>query len=543
MRVALYARYSDDRQSERSIEDQITVCTRHAHAQGWTVVAAFTDAAISGEAMVNRPGLLAAITAGERRDYDALLTEDEDRIARNLEHLAHVFNRLAYAGVHMTTLSTPKVELMQVAFKGLMGQDYLRNLRQNTSRGMRENAERGLATGSRLYGYRSAPGGAMEIVAEEAAVIRRIFERYVAGDSPRAIAAALNAEATPSPHGGQWNASSINGSRQRRNGILQSDLYAGVKVWNRWDMKKDPSTGKRVALIKPREDWRRTPVPHLRIVAEAAWDAAQARKARFEGAHPVSQRRDPRGLLSGLIKCGMCGSSYTIAHGGRMRCTARAERGATACWNRRTVMRTDVEQRVLETLRSRLLSPGAVRAYVRAYHRHWALRRAQAVQDRAPLDRRLAEVGRRIERAVDAILDGTAAPTIKARLTALEAEKLDLEARLAEISAHKAPIQLHPNAAEGYAAKVDQLQRLLTAGEPANTDLVLAIRDLIDRIVVTPEGAERASPVKIELYGRIARFLTPVSGPEDFESRSKVVAGGGISRRPTSEMLVRLRVA
>jgi hypothetical protein len=42
-------------------------------------------------------------------------------------------------------------------------------------------------------------------------VVRQIFSEYVAGNSPHRIAASLNAHQIPSPRGGQWNASTING--------------------------------------------------------------------------------------------------------------------------------------------------------------------------------------------------------------------------------------------------------------------------------------------------------------------------------------------
>ncbi len=530
MRVAIYARYSSERQNERSIEDQVAVCTRHAEAQGWPVVGAFMDAAISGAAMVNRPGLLSALAAAERGDFDALLCEDEDRIARSLEHLAHVVNRLNHAGARLATTTNARVETLHVAFKGLIAEDYLRNLSAKTARGMRSNAEKGLATGSRLYGYRSQPGGGMEIVDAEAEVIRRIFDLYGAGQSPRAIAAALNAEHIPSPHGGHWNASSINGSRQRRNGILQSDIYAGEKVWNRWDMRKDPMTGRRVALIKPEGEWKRTPVPHLRIVSDLAWRTAQARKRAYADIAPHHQHRRPASLLSGLIKCGLCGASYTAAHGARLRCSSRMERGDGACSNRRTIVRAEIERRVLETLRNKLLSPAAIRAYVRAYHRLWEARKGRAAADRSPLEKRLAELVRRIDRSVEAILEGVATPALKARLMEMEGEKADIESRLAVMDAAKTPIDLHPAAAEGYAGKVEQLQAMLaspSAGQ-APADLVNAIRDLIERVVVTPQSNDRAAPIKVELHGRIAQFVQGYNDANPHESMSKVVAGGRI---------------
>ena len=46
-------------------------------------------------------------------------------------------------------------------------------------------------------------------------------------------------EAVPSPRGGQWNASTINGNRRRRNGILNNGLYAGRIIYNRQRFLKD----------------------------------------------------------------------------------------------------------------------------------------------------------------------------------------------------------------------------------------------------------------------------------------------------------------
>src|SRR5262245_45072674 len=115
MRAALYARYSSDRQNERSIEDQLALCRRHAEARAWSVVASFSDAAISGAAMANRPGLQALLAAAAGGAFDLVLVEDQDRLARNLEHEAHVFNRLKYLGVSIATLATDEVKILDVA--------------------------------------------------------------------------------------------------------------------------------------------------------------------------------------------------------------------------------------------------------------------------------------------------------------------------------------------------------------------------------------------------------------------------------------------
>lgn len=63
----------------------------------------------------------------------------------------------------------------------------------------------------------------------------------------------------------------INGSRTRRNGILQNDLYSGRIVWNRQSFVKDPDTGRRISRVNPREQWMTADAEHLRIVDPETW--------------------------------------------------------------------------------------------------------------------------------------------------------------------------------------------------------------------------------------------------------------------------------
>jgi hypothetical protein len=83
--------------------------------------------------------------------------------------------------------------------------------------------------GGWTYGYRAIPGkpGEPEIVATQAEIVRRIFREYVAGETPRSIAAKLNAEMVPPPRGTYWRGSTIGGHTKRKTGILQNELYCG----------------------------------------------------------------------------------------------------------------------------------------------------------------------------------------------------------------------------------------------------------------------------------------------------------------------------
>lgn len=107
----------------------------------------------------------------------------------------------------------------------------------------------GRSAGGRAYGYRPVPGrlGELVIHAEEAAIVRRVFEDYVGGRSSREIAGRLNDEGISPPRGTHWNASTINGQPERGCGILLNPVYGGVIVWNRVSMVRNPDTGKRVS--------------------------------------------------------------------------------------------------------------------------------------------------------------------------------------------------------------------------------------------------------------------------------------------------------
>ena len=81
--------------------------------------------------------------------------------------------------------------------------------------------------------------------------MRRIFEEFVAGSSPRAIAKRLNAEGVPGPGGRDWRDTTIRGQFDRGTGFLNNEIYTGRLVWNRCTYVKNPNTGKRLAWVNP----------------------------------------------------------------------------------------------------------------------------------------------------------------------------------------------------------------------------------------------------------------------------------------------------
>ncbi|MES2847362.1 MAG: recombinase family protein, partial [Pseudomonadota bacterium] len=126
-RVALYARYSSDRQSDASIEDQVRVCLERAAREGWTVVQTFADRAISGASLL-RPGLQGLIEEAMAGRIDLVLTEGLDRLSRDQADVAALFKRLTFAGVGIVTLADGVISELHVGLKGTMNQLFLKDL-------------------------------------------------------------------------------------------------------------------------------------------------------------------------------------------------------------------------------------------------------------------------------------------------------------------------------------------------------------------------------------------------------------------------------
>jgi site-specific DNA recombinase len=163
-----------------------------------------------------------------------LRAPDMDRIFRDQADYHAARKSLDFLGVTFHTASG-KVSKIDGALRVLMGEMFIENLRLHTRRGLEGVIRDGRHAGGRAFGYRAILGkpGELEIVEAEAEIVRGIFADYIAGKTPRAIAASLNARRVPPARGTIWNASSINGNFARGGGILLNDLYAGRIVWNK----------------------------------------------------------------------------------------------------------------------------------------------------------------------------------------------------------------------------------------------------------------------------------------------------------------------
>ena len=292
-----------------------------------------------------------------------------------------------------------------------------------THRGLSGVVARGNHAGGISFGYRTVPadgGNVLEIDPEKAATVRDIFRRFAAGESCQRIAADLNARGVRGPRG-TWSVSAIYGSPNKGTGILCNELYVGRYIWNRTQWVKDPDTGKRQRIERPRGEWSVQRREDLRIVPDDLWCAVRDRmNTPYRQSGTKGKGLPPKTLLGGLLTCGVCGGAVIAVNSIKYGCAAHKDRGDAVCSSRTLVRKDIAERRILETLKADLLSPASM-AFI-----HAEVRRLQREQSPVDHSRRIAELEREIVRIGDAIVAVGVSDSLAERLKRAESEKASL---------------------------------------------------------------------------------------------------------------------
>ena len=322
--AAIYARVSSARQKQHdTIDSQLAHLHEYARQQGWEIPKewVFTDDGWSGSTLV-RPALERLRDLMAQQLVERILCLSPDRLARNYAHQILLMEEFSRCGTEVVFSNNPPAttpeQALMVQVQGVIA-EYERALTaERTRRGTLHRARAGQLSvlGRAPYGYRyvsRAQHGeaAYAVVEAEAAVVRRIFNRYAAGGvSIRAVAAELEAEGIPSPQGQpQWN----HGNLGR---MLHNPAYMGQAAFgksrtatvpprpNRTSRLARRTTPRPVGVVpRPREEWIEIPVPAL--VSEDVFALVQRRLA--QNAHFSPRNTKVPVLLQGLLICDICG--------------------------------------------------------------------------------------------------------------------------------------------------------------------------------------------------------------------------------------------
>lgn len=499
MRTAAYCRFSSDAQREASIRDQLRNIEAYCARIGWPAPALYQDQAISGSRN-DRPGYRALLDAAEFGAFDVLLVDDLSRLSRDHIETAQTIRRLKFAGIRVIGVSDGTDTArdgykLETGLRGLMSEFYLDDLAKKTHRGQMGQALDGFSAGGLPYGYTSQAedgGTRRRIEPGEAAVVRRIFERYAAGVSPRAIADELNRERIPSPRNSTWVHTALYPDAKGV-GMLGNPIYNGRPVWNRTAWVKDPVTGRRKRTQRPRSEWVIIEAPNLKIIDDDLWAACEARAraqkrdtAAKENAGRGPGGRGPKYLLSGLLRCGCCGAPFTIVNRSHYGCSSRTNRGASTCENTYKVRRETVERELLAGVRAQLLSEESFKEFEAE-----ARAALKAIRpDPVAAKKRVGEASRELDNIMTAIKAGIITPTTKAALQQAEDDLSEAREALKAIERFE-PTQMLPRAREIYrdlVARLDAIEDVSAARE--------ALRALIGEVKLLPENGKLTAEIQ-----------------------------------------------
>jgi len=222
-----YVRVSQERAAKNGYglaaqEDEIK---RFAEYKGWHIVEVYRENGVSGYKK-ERPAMERLLADARAGKFDKAVFPSIDRAGRSVRDVIENDRTLRAAGVDTVFLregvdtSTPTGELFRNIMASLAEFEG-RVIYERLSKGKRRKASEGGYTGGWLpYGYQRAKDGNIEVVPEEAEVVRRIFAWASEGKNLPWIARRLQTDNVPTKLGGKWRSSTLQG-------MLNNPFYTG----------------------------------------------------------------------------------------------------------------------------------------------------------------------------------------------------------------------------------------------------------------------------------------------------------------------------
>ncbi len=305
LRVAAYCRVSTAlEEQESSYASQIRSYTELiSQHEGWELVDIYADEAASGTKTDKREDFNRLLADCRKGKIDRVLVKSISRFSRNTKDCLSALRELMRLGVTVQfekeniDTGTLTTELM-VSVSGSLAQQESMSISQNIRMGYRRRMERGeFIASSPPYGYRNAGGGRLEIVPEEAEVIRWVFESYLNGQGIVTIAEEMNRRGVPKKHGeAAWIPYAVAC-------WLRNEKYTGNTL-----CQKTFTTGFPYISVKNRGEVDQFYIEnsHPAIISQEIFDKVQAlRKKKKAPASAPSKFPLTRKMI-----CGKCGATF-----------------------------------------------------------------------------------------------------------------------------------------------------------------------------------------------------------------------------------------
>jgi len=301
-RVALYMRVSSEEQRDReTIEIQREFLQEYCRLYGLEVAQVYADDGLSGTIPLHErlEGSRLLEDAKEGK-FSTLLIYRLDRLGRSLLVIVDAHDRLQAFGVGLKTATEPidtSNPSGRLIFQMLASfAEYEREtIRERTRAGLHRAFRGGRHFGAVPYGYRADDQGRLQVVPEEAKIVREIVSNVAEGSTLYAEAKRLNDLGLATPG---WRYS--NG--KKRPG---AQLWSVMTVSN--IVRQPAYSGVRRVKTNDGKDVIEQPVPA--VLEPGLQERAMAileENSRFR-----NRKNDRRYLLRGLVRCATCGGACT----------------------------------------------------------------------------------------------------------------------------------------------------------------------------------------------------------------------------------------
>lgn len=246
LRVAAYCRTSTNQEEQNSsLENQIAYYTAFIQSNPmWRFVAVYADQA-SGLHTKNRPGYRKLLRDCRRGKIDLILVKSFSRFGRDAREAIATIRKLKQmnVGIYIElggifTMKTPDSVIdLYAAFAQAESQTRSESIKFGIQNRMRSG--RTILNHRQFLGYTKGPDGVLQIVPEEAEIVRTIFELYIQGNGVRKIKKYLESHGIKTVTGKtEWSTSTIDR-------MLSNEKYVGQVLMQK-TYTPDFLTGKQV---------------------------------------------------------------------------------------------------------------------------------------------------------------------------------------------------------------------------------------------------------------------------------------------------------
>ena len=385
-----------------------------------------------------------------------------------------------------------------ITIYGSIAQSESENISANVRWGKAQSAKEGNVPFhyKRFLGYRRGSDGKPEIDPEQAVTVKRIYERFLAGDSLATIASDLNADGIPTPSGvGQWQRGTIES-------ILTNEKYKGDAVLNKTYIRDCLS--KKVMINNGERPKYYVENNHPAIIDSGTFGRVQEEMARRSGKRKVKQvgtkteqgRYSSKYALTELLICGECGTPYrrcTWAANGKKkvvwRCINRLDYGKKYCHDSPSIEESVLQEAIMKAVMQTARQNAEVLKTLKL-HVGVGLSAETTEDNSLDLQIRIAEIEAEFQKMLKAIAADNVEAFDEEKAKALMDEKAKLQIQLDRIADTK---QKRKNAK----SRLDEIFTIIEAlaNHPISYDDQI-VRQILESVIV-----ESKEKIKVVFVG------------------------------------------